>query len=52
MKQKITLKNLGLAIEGIGVTLTGFGVEQLSRGWIIAGMLTSAIGRAAVIVGR
>jgi hypothetical protein len=43
--KKINYKKIGMAVEAVGVTITTAGITDLSRGWLISGMVITAIGR-------
>lgn len=46
MKKFNKLERIGMALEGFGATITTCGIADLSRTFLITGVLVSAIGRA------
>lgn len=48
--KKINYKKIGVAIEAVGVTITTAGITDLSQGWLITGMIISAVGRGLTML--
>lgn len=50
--KNLNLVAIGNALEAFGLTITGCGIADLSRSWLMTGVLVSGLGRALSAYGN